>query len=494
MNKHLHICILVLWFLPTSAFPQKERLTDGLEIGLEAQASVSHGKTPLWLNANKYGLSSLDKSNGYVRMSALRPAEADTARKWKWGYGIDVAAAANYTSTIVVQQAYGEMAWKKLHLTLGAKQQPSVMKNMELSSGALTIGWNARPIPQARLDVDWFSIPYTGNWWQWSFYGSYGMTTDGGWQKSVVPSDEHYTGNVLYHEKALYWKFGKAEHTKVPLTFEIGIQFATQFGGTTYNFSGRGYDKSTDIRHSHNLTAFIDALTFGGSDENDGSSENTAGNHIGSYNMRLTWHGKGWKAAARFERMFEDQSMLTVQYGIYDHLLGADIQLPDNRWVSEITVEHLSTRDQSGAILHDAAQNIPDKMNGRDNYYNHSMYAGYQHWGQTLGNPLLTSPVYNSNGSLVFTNNRITAWHVGLSGTPAPWLHWRALGTLTRNWGTYDRPLDDPLDQNYILFETVVSHSALGGWNPTLGIAFDCGKLTGNNFGAQITVRKAFRL
>ena len=27
--------------------------------GVEMQGSVSHGNTPLWLNANKYGLSSL---------------------------------------------------------------------------------------------------------------------------------------------------------------------------------------------------------------------------------------------------------------------------------------------------------------------------------------------------------------------------------------------------------------------------------------------------
>ena len=494
MNKCITIILLSLQLFPMQAFPQREDLTDGLEIGIEAQASLSDGKTPLWLNANKYGLSSLEESNGYLRLSAIRPAEADKERKWKWGYGVDVAVAANYTSTIVVQQAYGEMLWQKLRLTLGAKQQPSVMKDMELSSGALTIGWNARPIPQARLDVDWFSIPFTNNWWQWQFYGSYGMTTDGNWQKRTAPTDEHYTSNVLYHEKALYWKFGKAEHPKVPLTFEIGIQFATQFGGTTYNFSGRMYDKSTDIKHSQNLSAFIKALTFGGSDENDGSSKNTAGNHIGSYNMRLTWHGNGWKAAARFERMFEDQSMLTVQYGIYDHLLGADIELPENRWLSKITVEHLNTRDQSGAILHDEAKNIPDKMNGRDNYYNHSMYAGYQHWGQTQGNPLLTSPIYNASGSLAFYNNRVKAWHAGLTGDPADWIHWRALVTFTRNWGTYDHPLDDPQDQNYMLLEANVHHPAMRGWNPTLAIGVDHGKLTGNNFGAQITIRKTFGL
>ena len=33
------------------------------EYSAETQGSFSHGKTPLWLNANKYGLSSLDETN-----------------------------------------------------------------------------------------------------------------------------------------------------------------------------------------------------------------------------------------------------------------------------------------------------------------------------------------------------------------------------------------------------------------------------------------------
>ncbi|MCH3992155.1 MAG: hypothetical protein LKE68_06020 [Prevotella sp.] len=32
---------------------------------VEAQSSWSDRVTPLWLNANKYGLSSLERSNGY---------------------------------------------------------------------------------------------------------------------------------------------------------------------------------------------------------------------------------------------------------------------------------------------------------------------------------------------------------------------------------------------------------------------------------------------
>ena len=50
----------------TSAFAQGNS-GDSLSIELEMQGSYSNSRTPLWLNANKYGLSSLTASNGYVR-------------------------------------------------------------------------------------------------------------------------------------------------------------------------------------------------------------------------------------------------------------------------------------------------------------------------------------------------------------------------------------------------------------------------------------------
>ena len=39
----------------------------GLGYKVEAQGSFASGETPLWLNANKFGLSSLERNNGYRR-------------------------------------------------------------------------------------------------------------------------------------------------------------------------------------------------------------------------------------------------------------------------------------------------------------------------------------------------------------------------------------------------------------------------------------------
>lgn len=495
MTKQEKILFFVLMLCTVNAWSQDwTYFVNGLDITTEAQVTTSDSITPLWLNANKYGLSSTEKTNGYVRLTAIRPMEVDEDYNWRIGYGIDIAAASKFQQKVILQQAFAQVGYKKASLTIGAKQQPIEFKADELTSGALVMGANARPIPQARIDVDWFSFPGTKGLWKWKGHGSYGITTDASWQKGHHKESDHYTGNILYHEKALAWKFGNEESENFPLTYELSLKVASQFGGTTYHMVGRGYPEPTDVAHPSNLKAFWDIFSFSGSDETDGSSKNTAGNHVGSWNMRLKWTSENWSAAARFERMFEDQSMMFIQYGIYDHLLGFDLSLPENRILSAITAEHINTRDQSGAILHDQAINIPDKMNGRDNYYNHNLYSGYQHWGQTMGNPLLTSPIYNSDNSLTFCNNRIKGWHFGLMGDPASWLHWRILASFTKNWGTYDDPYDGAYKQNAFLLEATIYPYSWNGWQAKCSFGIDKGKVIGNNIGGQLTVSRTITL
>ena len=87
------------------------RLTENVSYRVEAQLSGSKGKTPLWLNANKQGLSSLETTNGYILGGVKRPLSTDDHRQWGVGYGVEVAVPYHYTSHVVVQQAYVEGRW-----------------------------------------------------------------------------------------------------------------------------------------------------------------------------------------------------------------------------------------------------------------------------------------------------------------------------------------------------------------------------------------------
>ena len=500
--KHQILLLLAFSSLTVSAQAETDstathrRLPGGMTLTVEGSATLSSGDfSPLWFSANRYGLASVRNNSGYQRATLTRSLQNDSAHSWKFGFGADVAIAENHERTVIIQQAYAEASWKQIHFTIGSKAQEMETQSADLSSGALAFGINARPIPQIRLDVDWFAIPGTNGWWQWKFHGSYGFLTDGHWQEQWAAPDTRYTRHTLYHEKALYWKIGRTD--LFPLSYEIGLRMASQFGGTSYNITSTrlgNENQLTDIKHPTNLRAFWDVLTCQGSDATDGSDPNTSGNHLGSYIMALTYHAGPWQARAYWERFFEDQSMLTVQYGIRDMLIGGEVRTPHNPFVDGACLEFITTTNQSGAVYHDRTDRLPDKMNGRDNYYNHQLFPGWQHYGFTLGNPFITSPLYNQNHTLTFLNNRIKAWHIALTGQPTSAWRWRILASFTRNWGTYAHPYADRLSQQYFLAESTYHPRWLQGWSATGGLAIDHGSLTGNNTGVQITIRKTFEL
>lgn len=459
----------------------------------EVSGTASSGTfAPLWLSSNRQGMVSPYDNSSYERLGALYATPlghaTDSARQWRMEAGADVMLTQGAQYTFFVHQLYAALSWRKARLTVGQRERHVDLRNNALTSGGLSQGINAQPIPEILGEMDYFTFPGTRGWWQIRGRLGYGRTTDGAWQERWVSQEKgtRYTSNILYHEKAMYWRFGREE--RFPLTFEIGLQMMTQFGGTTYHV---GYEATP---HPEDGSAIWHAFwPMGSQDPTDGMNPNCAGNTVGSYNMAAVWHGRDWQGRAYFERVFEDQSMLTTQYGIYDHLLGLDITLPKNPYVSAVLVEHLSTTDQAGPVYHDSTKNLPESYTGMDNYYNHGAYCGWQNWGMSLGTPLLTAPIYNAGHTLRFLNNRVRAWHIGLSGQPAPWLSWRVLATWTRNWGTYSEPFSDVLRQQHYMAEATAAPPFAPGWRLTAAVGCDHGTLLGNTVGATLTVRRTVR-
>lgn len=479
-----------------------------IEVRTEAQVTASGGDhNPLWLNANKYGLSSLDKTNGYVRAGAFRSLDNDSLREWKWGADLDVAVAAGFTSTLVVQQAYGELKWKKLQLTAGSKELPMAHKNPNLSTGSQTFGINARPVPQLRLDLDYWTIPYTKGWVAFRGYGSYGMTTDDGWQKDFTNCQTRYTENTLFHTKAGFLRFGPKN-----ITFEIGLEMGCQFGGRTLALD----EEIPVVEHSHNLSSFVNALTAQGSDKTDGDYVNSEGNHLGSWVAKLSIDQPTWNLGLYADQFFEDNSMMVHiahngwgegatayqhvedRYFLYDFkdwLLGAELKLKSFPWINNIVMEYMYTKYQGGPVYHDVTEGLGEHICGRDNYYNHFIYTGWQHWGQVMGNPLYMSPIYNDDGTIMVKNNRFVAFHLGLSGDPLDNFNYRLLATWEKGYGNYDNLYPEPRNNVSLLAEACYrfpSASMFNGWHVKGAIGLDSGELLGDNIGFQLTVGKVF--
>lgn len=474
---------------------------DSLHYRVELQASLSGGDhTPLWLNANKYGLSSLEKVNGYVRAGVARPLTADDGKKWGLGYGLDVALAHHYTSTLVVQQAYAEGRWLKTTLTVGSKEYPMELKNNALSSGSQALGINARPIPQVRFALpDYWTVPYTKNWLAVKGHLAYGKPTDDNWQKDFTHRQSKYTENTWHHSKAGYLRIGPKN-----ITLEMGLEMACQFGGTVYL-------EDEIIHNKSGLGSFFQAIFPSGGDATDGDNyQNASGNHLGSWVARLNFDNEKWNLGIYADHFFEDNSAMFqlgndgygsgenwnkmekfrfFGYDFKDILLGLELKLKCNPWLNDVVLEYLYTKYQSGPVYHDHTPQISTQISGRDQFYNHNLYTGWQHWGMVMGNPLYLSPLYNDNSIIRVLNNRFVAWHFGASGSPLPQLAYRLLATWQRGYGTIDDLFYDPRENVSLMAE--VGYLFAKGWSVKAAVGADFGKLYGDNTGCQLTIVKS---
>ena len=502
------LILLLTGHVLTAAAQDLGRLADSLNYRVEAQATVGGGDhSPLWLNANKYGLSSVKCNYGYLRGGIERLLSADDGRRWGIGYGVDLALTSGLTGKFVVQQAFVEARWLKGLLTVGSKQQPMELKNQELSSGSQTLGINARPIPQVRLSLpDYWAIPYTKGWLGLKGHIAYGMQTDDKWQEDFTQKQNKYTGKTLYHSKAGYLRIGKDQK---PFSVELGLEMACQFGGTTYQES----PERPVIENESNLKAFLHAFIPGGGETVESTYANKGGNQVGSWLMRLNYQTEAWKVSVYGEKYFEDESaMFMIDYDGYgtgdewnvkkdnryllydlkDMMLGAELNLRHGTWIRDIVFEYLYTKYQSGAVYHDRTISFPDHIGGLDEYYNHYIYTGWQHWGQVMGNPFYLSPIYNETGEIKVKNNRFVAFHLGLSGRPVLCFSYRLLVSWQDGLGTYKDPYTSKKESVDLLAEGTYTFSKgkLQGWAVTGAYGADFGKLRGDNQGFQLTITK----
>ena len=481
---------LALMTAGASAQSALSRAAHGIGGTAEAHISAAHGHTPLWLASNRYGLAGTDGNFGYLRAAVARAAEQDSTAAWRIGYGADFVAGYGLASTVFVQQLYADFDWRLLRLSIGQKERAMEQKHARLSTGAQTLGVNARPLPVVRLELpDYVNIAGKSRWVAVKGHVAYGLQPDGRFQRDYVGPAGRYAEHARYHSKAGYLRVGN--ESRFPLTFEGGLEWVTQFGGTIRNYRD-GNGTVYDIRQESGLKSFLHAFTGTGSDETDGAQyANATGNAFGSWLLSLKYQGKGWAVRAYYDHYFEDHSQLFWQYGWRDGLAGIELTLPRNRAVSTVVYEYMNTEYQSGPVYHDFTAAIPDQVSGRDNYYFHALYQGNQNFGQPMGNPLFRSPLYNENGSLDFTDNRFRAHHVGLEGSPVEGLRYRVLYTHQRSLGSYDSPAPEPRTMNALLAE---ARYAFGPQSKVRGLyvgaawGFDCGSLTGRNTGFSLTV------
>ena len=223
----------------------------------------------------------------------------------------------------------------------------------------------------------------------------------------------------------------------------------------------------------------------GGVMRND--QQNAQGNHVGSQQLMLTGKGNRWEVNVYWQNFFEDNfAFIGNGQNLRDGLWG--ISMKQSRWpfIQGVTYEILHTCDQSG-LWHDR-----DGLcyAGNDQYYQNSVFQnGWNYWYRSMGNPFLTSPLYNEDGTIHTLNSRVLVHHVGIRGDIYGF-RYILKASHARNYGN-DNTSRVLQSNNTALFLAIEKHvEQAWGLDFGLRLAADVGSQWGNQFGAQITISK----
>lgn len=527
LKKDILALLLALLTFSGVAFSQ-EALSIKDYVQLNAIGSAGD-YAPFWLVSNKGGVSSLDTHNGYIRYGVAVDGSIGRNRDWNYSLGLDLKTGYNQSYNPVVGQLYADISYKWLNFSIGAKERFAEMRSFcslggvngnlvlnsfqalafnglgDLGTGGLVYSGNSSPIPQVRLEVpEYVTIKGTRSLLHMRGHIAYGVFLDSEFQENftAVNPKAKYNRYALYHSKAFFMKVGN--EARFPLEVEGGLEMHAQFGGDIYTHA-KGKYLSMPTRFKDFLKAFIPA----GGDELVPFTEqsNITGNQVGDWHLALTLHTKPVDIQLYGEHMFEDFSQLFfieyqnninnkrtwVYYPWRDIMVGLSIRNKSGilDFISNIQYEYVSTYDQSGAGYNDPSDYFVEQMDGLDNYYNHAIYSGWHYYGMALGNPLVFSPLYNTDGSLEFKANRMRAHHVGVNGAfghKKDFLY-RLMYTYSENWGTYVNPFFEKRYTTSLLADFIYSPNGKS-WLVSASVAYDHSNLIGNNAGVMLSFVK----
>lgn len=470
--------IVTTLLIPISAAQAQQSLD--ATIGMEAAGHIGDN-TPFWQLSNRHGLPSTD-NYGYIR--AALTYNNRLSNNWRLETKVDLVGGIGTDRNFIIQQAYADIYFKWLGLSIGSKERHFEQLNPQLSTGGLVWSGNARPIPQIRLGA--FDYVQICRRFAMKAEVSFGWFTDGDYQKKTGIANSGYVTGIKYHTKNFYMRIGDPSKHWL---WEMGYRLDTQFGGTQHLADG-----STIVLGS-GIKQYWEALIPQSSNDSQYDGERIAfsGNILGSELLKLTYQWKGKKISAYMENYFDDFSGMGKLNG-FDGLWGIEYHNTQPSPVRGIVLEYYQSTNQSGPLHGSDYDPLCHKTGGGDNYYNNFIYPGWTHWGHSIGTPLAISPMYNADGTLSFMHNRIKAFHIGANGCITSELDYRLMMTFSRSWGTVFKPTIDVMDNFSLLVEVGYRPHKLQGWQFTASIGADISDAYGDNAGLQVRIIKELNI
>jgi len=383
---------------------------------------------PFWLLHNQSGKYSNSASwqeltegklFGNVRMS----------EKLNLSYGADLCflASENGVDAKIIQ-AYTGISGNILSVKAGAFADDEIFGGLSSGNGNIVRSLDHRPYPMVRLSTPGF-IPFlfAHKWFRFKAEYDEGLLCD----------------NRIVNHPHLH-------HKSLELQFLTGKSFRITAGMDHYVFWGGTLSDGTRLPYKLNDYFRYILGRKGNSDFLETDQINIAGNQLGAYLIAAEKDFEQCQLQMRISHPFEDLSGIRMT-NFRDNLYSLFIQRKETHTLfNAVLVEFIYSKNQSGSVHWMGAGK---HKRGRDNYFNHGVYqTGFSYHGYSLGTPLFFPMTKNEEGTITgFENNRISAFHAGAKGYLSSQLEWKALLTLSRNFGTYDNPYSPMRRQCYSL-------------------------------------------
>lgn len=458
------LCALIL--VSFSSFAQKKDLR--YKVG--ASAAISSKSTlPFWLVSNKNGIIP-DENNGLLFLN-IKSDFTPSKSNFDFSYAASLVGSQGKKGEVFFDELYTSLKWKTIFLDLGIKHEKTLFNNISSTNGNIFNSRNSRPIPKLSIGFrNYIPLPYLEDWLAIKGLYSEGIMLD---DRSVDKTHIHY--------KNAYIKIGGNRK----LNFILGFQHYAMWGGTSSNPK---YGKLPS--NFENYIRVIQAK--GGTDESLYFEwENSVGNHLGGWDIHLSYK------TTKFSMELYRQTMLEDHSGIYitrpDGVTGFFAEYnKGKRWIQSFIYENYYTKYQSGSTPGGSPNPNGGLYTGQDNYFNNGIYqSGWTYYGKTIGLPFFYPSSDKDGLSTGIYNNRIIGHHLGATGYLFHKIPYRAMLSYTQNWGTYGSPFTSGMKEQVSgLFEMNLPKDKLP-FDISFTIAFDKGQVLKDNIGCFLKLSRS---
>lgn len=416
---YIAICLFTFQCLGVNA-QNGNALPLGLKAGLEAGAYISSPETaPFWLRTNQFGIVPNTGPAGQIQGTIRKDyvffdSLSNRPQKTDWGFAVNPVLNYNEQNQfkVLLPEAHVKARFKMLEIYAGRRREVMGLGDTTLSSGFYAGSGNALAIPKVQIGtITFVPLKFTRNF----------LAVHAGFAHGWFDTD--YIKGVRLHQKFMYLRLGKPTSKS---KFYFGLNHNVLWAGHSEELKKHpelavnGELPSSWKFYPNVVLAYTSKNWF--TKNGYGSFDSyRLGNHLGSYDFAFETKVGDKQLFVYHQHPFEDVSSMLFK-NVPDGLYGINLKMNALQnsagfALSRVTLEFLSTKDQSGSTFY-----IPGSTyQGADNYFNHSQYSkGWSYFDRTVGTPFIVPgkdmDQSKKTSSRYFPSNRVNVWYAGVQG------------------------------------------------------------------------------